>query len=86
MKTLDVLVPNEKAKPNYRWSPIAFLKSKRTALHSRLLVIESLVFLLPALVLIYILNQENVSFDTTQILMLAGSLVILLGEIGRAHV
>lgn len=85
MKTLDVLVPNEKAKPNYRWSPIAFLKSKRTALHSRLLVIESLVFLLPALVLIYILNQENVSFDTTQILMLAGSLVILLGGLMILH-
>ncbi len=72
-------------RPNFKWSAIAFLVSRRTALHSRLLVIESLVFLLPALVLIYILNQEHVSFDTNQILMLAGSLVIMLGGLLILH-
>lgn len=76
---------NEKAEPNTRWSSIAFLKTKRTALHSRLFVIESLVFLLPALVLIYVLSQENVSLDSTQELMLAGSLMIMLGGLMILH-
>lgn len=76
---------NEKAEPNTRWSSIAFLKTKRTALHSRLFVIESLVFLLPALVLIYVLSQENVSLDSTQELMLAASLMIMLGGLMILH-
>lgn len=78
-------MPTEKTKPNYRWSSIAFLKSKRTALHSRLFVIEALVFLLPALVLVYIFRQEDISLDTLQILMLVGSLVIMLGGLMILH-
>lgn len=82
---MEVIAPGKKTKPDYRWSSIAFLKSRRTALHGRLFVIESLVFLLPALVLIYIFRQENVSFDNTQILMLAGSLIFMLGGLMILH-
>lgn len=84
---MDIVLPTEETKPDssYRWSSIAFLKSKRTALHSRLFVIESLVFLLPALVLVYIFKQEELSLDTIQILMLVGSLIIMLGGLMILH-
>ena len=85
MEVLEIIATNEKAEPNYRWSSIAFLKSKRTALRSRLFVIESLVFLLPALVLIYVFNQESVTLDDTQELLLAASLIIMLGGLMILH-
>ena len=65
--------------------PYVFTMRKPSALKSRLVVIQSLVFLLPALVLLYIFNKENVSFDTNQVLMLVGMLVILLGGMLILH-
>ncbi|MCH8134969.1 MAG: response regulator [Proteobacteria bacterium] len=65
--------------------PYVFTMRKPSALKSQLVVIQSLVFLLPALVLLYIFNKENVSFDTNQVLMLVGMLVILLGGLLILH-
>jgi signal transduction histidine kinase len=49
------------------------------SLRSRLVVLESLLFVLPALILIYVLSQENMSFDINQIFLLLGGLVVVLG-------
>ena len=44
----------------------------------RLIVIEALVFLLPAVSLFYIIYQEDISLDSSQFIILAGVLMIVL--------
>lgn len=56
-----------------------FSQLEEDSLRSRLVVLESLLFVLPALILIYVLSQENMSFDINQIFLLLGGLVVVLG-------
>ncbi|MEX2469674.1 MAG: HAMP domain-containing sensor histidine kinase [Pseudohongiellaceae bacterium] len=51
----------------------------RQTLDTRLIIIEALVFLLPALILFYLIYQEEISFGTSEVLILAGVLTLVLG-------
>ena len=51
----------------------------RDPLRKKLIIIEALVFLMPALAVIYIFYQRPVSFDTTQLLIILAVLCLILG-------
>ncbi|MBU1697243.1 MAG: hypothetical protein KKD21_09415, partial [Proteobacteria bacterium] len=51
----------------------------RDPLRKKLIIIEALVFLIPALAVIYIFYQRPVSFDTTQLLIILAVLCLILG-------
>jgi len=58
---------------------IGKLARGRSLLRKKLLVIETLVFLIPALSIVYILFQKTISFNTTQLLIVLAALCLVLG-------
>ncbi|MCX5905842.1 MAG: hypothetical protein NTY64_01275, partial [Deltaproteobacteria bacterium] len=61
---------------------VAFLfKRKSSETHSirdKILIIEALIFALPFLILMYIINQGNYHFDLSQAIMFMGIAVFIL--------
>ena len=52
---------------------------RRSSLREKLVIIETLVFLIPILVIAYIYYQKQISFDFTQILIFLAVLCVILG-------
>ena len=48
-------------------------------LRKKLFIIESLVFLIPILAVVYIIFQKQISFNTTQLIIILAALCLVLG-------